>query len=62
MEGTRLKRIDTELKAIRELLDDAHKTPFGEMNRLLDRMTDHCDEAIRIADVALWHEHVEGDA
>lgn len=38
-----------ELKQLRQAIDRSDRTPFGDMNRLLDSMAAYTDNAIKLA-------------
>lgn len=39
--------LESELRTVRGLLDDADGTPLGKLEHLLDRMATHTDNALR---------------
>lgn len=43
--------LENELRLIRNALDDADSTKFGEMGRLLDTMSKRADRALRYAEL-----------
>ena len=49
MKHPALDELIAELQSVRDSLDDAEGTAFGDLGKLLDNMTKHCDRALNAA-------------
>lgn len=49
MKHPALDELTAELQSIRNDLDDADATSFGDLRKLFDKMIKHCDRALNAA-------------
>ena len=49
MKHQALDEMVAELQSLRVRLDDADSTTLGDLGKLLDKMTKHCDRALHAA-------------